>query len=319
MTRVVIGIDGGGTTTDVIVADLTGEPVASVTTGPTNHEAIGVTAAVDVLGAAIAEVLALADADRREVAAAVFGLAGIDWPSDVERLDAALGALRLGGPRWIVNDSQVALRAGCTEPWGIVSSVGTGSVTAGRARDGRWFRSMAVGFGEPSGSGTIARRALDAVAAHHHGTAPATELTHAMTEALGAADVLAMFEAITRGGGANLRALAPLVTSMAAEGDTVARSIVADVAAAHADVVIGVAGRLDLVDDDFELVTAGSVHAAGGVFTDAFAESIGARCRGATIVALDTSPAVGAVRLALDLVGNGAHDTSEASPTTTSS
>ena len=52
----------------------------------------------------------------------------------------------------VCNDSRIALRAGCSKPWGIVSSVGTGSVTAGVNREGRWFRTMAVGWGEPSGS-----------------------------------------------------------------------------------------------------------------------------------------------------------------------
>ncbi len=218
---IVLGVDGGGTTTDVVVADLAGEVLASVTTGGTNHESIGVEQMTEVLAAAIDQALVIAGSTSDGVAASVFGLAGVDWPSDVEAVDGALGGLGLGGRRLVVNDSRIALRAGCSQPWGIVSSVGTGSVTAGLSRDGEWFRSMAVGWGEPSGASTLVRESLHAIAAEYHRTAPATSLTALYLEALDQPDVPSMFEAITR---RRLRVgshRAPLTTRAAEGGDAV--------------------------------------------------------------------------------------------------
>ena len=40
---VVVGVDGGGTKTDVVVADLDGRELAVATGGGANHEAIGTT------------------------------------------------------------------------------------------------------------------------------------------------------------------------------------------------------------------------------------------------------------------------------------
>lgn len=300
---VVVGVDGGGTSTDVVVADLAGEVIASVRTGGSNHESIGLEAMSVVLADAIGEALGTAGRQHADVAAAVFGLAGVDWPSDVDRAGAALAGIEFGGPRLVVNDSQIALRAGCTQPWGIVSSVGTGSVTAGVGRAGQWFRTMAVGFGEPSGSGTIVSDALHAIAAEYHGTAEPTALTQRFLDALGHGDVLSMFEAITRGHAPALRSLAPVVTEAADTGDKVARRLVTDVALAHVDVALAVARRLHLADDDFELVTAGSVHASGGVFGSAFAGGVARAMPGATVVALGRPAAIGAVRMALDLAG----------------
>lgn len=297
---VVVGVDGGGTTTDVLVADLAGEVLATVRTGGTNHESIGVDAVVAVLTAALDEALAFADRERSDVVGSVFGLAGVDWPGDVERIDAALATLGLGGDRSVVNDSVVALRAGCARPWGIVSSVGTGSVTAGRGRAGQWFRTMAVGFGEPSGSGTLVSDALHAIAAHHHGIAEPTALTDRLLAELGHRDVPAMFEAITRGRAGGLRRCAPAVTEVAASGDGVARHIVADVARRHVESVVGVARHLDLVDDEFELVTAGAVHAAGGLFTEVFSAGVAAALPGAALAPLAVSPAHGAISIALE-------------------
>ena len=48
---VVLGVDGGGTKTDVVVADLTGAVLASVSTAGTNHESIGVEQMTAVLAA----------------------------------------------------------------------------------------------------------------------------------------------------------------------------------------------------------------------------------------------------------------------------
>ena len=299
---IVLGVDGGGTKTDVMVADLTGAVLASVPTGGTNHESVGVEQMTAVLAAAIDEALVGAGASRSEVRAAVFGLAGVDWPSDVVLVGDAVSGLGLGGRQVVVNDSRVALRAGCSQPWGVVSSVGTGSVTAGVNRSGEWFRSMAVGWGEPSGSGSFVTAALHAIAAKHHGTASATSLTRLFLEALEQPDVPAMFESITRSRSGGARGCAPLVTDAADDGDVVARSIVADLATRHAEMVVGAASHLGMRHDEFELVTSGGVHAGGGLFSAAFASVLVRGCPGATIVPLTTTPALGAISLALDLL-----------------
>jgi len=305
---VVLGVDGGGTTTDVVVADLTGAVRASVTTGGTNHESIGIARMTEVLAAVVDEALDVAGATRADVRVSAFGLAGVDWPSDVVLVDDALSGLGLGGRRVVVNDSRAALRAGCSQRWGIVSSIGTGSVTAGVNREGAWFRTMAVGWGEPRGSGTLVAEALHAIAAQHHGTAPATALTDRFLDASGQPDVPAMFESITRGRSDGLRGHAPVVVEVAAGGDEVARSIVADVAARHAAMVIGVASRLGMTDDEFELVTSGGVHAGGGRFSEAFASAVVVGCPKATIVPLTTTPALGAISLALDELASDSGD-----------
>lgn len=308
MSGVVVGVDGGGTTTDVAVADLKGDVLAVERTGPSNHETIGVDGVVAVLADALDAAFATAGATRADVRAAVFGLAGVDWPSDEAALDEALAGLGLRGIRRVVNDSVVALRAGCRDTWGVVSSAGTGSVTAGIGRSGQFVRSMAVGWGEPTGAGTLVTGALHAVAAEHHGTGPATALTGRLLEVLDQPDVPSMYEAISRGRASGLRGLAPVVTESAERGDEVAVAIVTDAARQHADLAAVIARRVGLAagpsdrpsDRPFDLVTAGAVHASGRCFADAFAERVAASCPAAVIVPLAVAPVEGAIRLALD-------------------
>jgi N-acetylglucosamine kinase-like BadF-type ATPase len=299
---VVVGVDGGGTKTDVVVADLAGTELALVTAGGSNHESIGAERMAAVIEAAVAQALDAADRERADVAASAFGLAGVDWDSDVLLVGSALDVLELPGDRVVVNDSRIALRAGCTQTWGIVSNIGTGAVTAGVSRSGEWFRTMAVGWGEPSGSWTMVSDALHAIAAHHHRTGPATALTELYLEALGHSTVIDMFEAITRQRATAGGHLAPLVGQAAAAGDEIADEILTRVADQHADMVGGVATQLGMLDDDFELVTSGGVHAAGGAFSDRFIVRVRQHCPRALLVPLDARPVTGAVLLALELV-----------------
>ncbi len=57
-----------------------------------------------------------------------------------------------------------------------------------------------------------------------------------------------------------------------------------------------------MLDDEFELVTSGGVHSAGGAFTDRFSVRVRHLCPGAVLVPLAGRPATGAVLLALELV-----------------
>jgi N-acetylglucosamine kinase-like BadF-type ATPase len=297
---VVVGVDGGGTKTDVVVADLDGRELAVATGAGANHETIGPARMAAVIDAALDEALTAADRRRSDVVAAVFGLAGVDWDSDVDLVENALDVLALPGERLVVNDSRIALRAGCSRPWGIVSNIGTGTVTAGVNRSGEWFRTMAVGWGEPNGSLTLVSESLHAIAAQHHRTGPTTSLTDLFLDRLGHADVAELFEAITRGRSGTGGRLAPLVETAAADGDLVADDILTRVAIEHADMVGGVATALAMLDDEFELVASGGVHAARGSFTDRFVARVHELCPGAELRPLAGRPATGAVLLALD-------------------
>ncbi len=303
---VVVGVDGGGTKSDVIVANLDGVVLATRQTGGANPEGMGAERMAQVLAAVIDETLDGAGAVRSDVVASAFGLAGVDWDSDVVIVDAALAGLGLPGPRAVVNDSQVALRAGCSQPWGIVSSVGTGTVSAGVNRQGERFRTMAVGWGEPSGSWSMVSDSLHAVAAHHHGVGAPTLLTELYLAALDEISVESMFESITRGRSSVGGHLAPLLDEAVGLGDQVARELLGKVSAEHADMAIGVAVRLGMTDDEFELVTSGGVHSAGGLFCELFAERVLAACPGAQLVPLRVLPAMGAINLALELFAEAA-------------
>jgi N-acetylglucosamine kinase-like BadF-type ATPase len=257
------------------------------------------------LETAIAEALAAAGVDRRDVACAGFGLAGLDWPDDVPRLEEVVAGLGVGGARAVVNDVFLPLRAACRTPCAIASNAGTGSVACGRDAAGRTFRTMAIGLGEHGGAGDIADALLDRIAAAHHGVAPATALEERALERAGAPTRAALYEAVSRGRlGPRRYDLARVVLAAAGEGDPDAVVIAEAAGAALGRTVAGVAGVLGIADEELDVVRSGGVHGAGCAPLDAaFAATVRAACPGARLLRLVAPPAVGAALLALDALG----------------
>ncbi|RME33020.1 MAG: ATPase, partial [Thermoflexia bacterium] len=81
-----VGVDAGGTHTRALIADERGEVRGAGKAGPGNWEIVGLEGTLAALCQAVGEALAAAGARPEEVAASAFGLAGLDWPSDEERL-----------------------------------------------------------------------------------------------------------------------------------------------------------------------------------------------------------------------------------------
>ena len=92
----VLGVDGGATKTDAVVMAVDGRILGSGRGGSSNWESVGLADAVNAIVLAVDGALAEAGHTRREVAAAVFALAGVDWPADHVRLAGALDFLRPG-------------------------------------------------------------------------------------------------------------------------------------------------------------------------------------------------------------------------------
>jgi N-acetylglucosamine kinase-like BadF-type ATPase len=304
---IVVGLDGGGTKTHAMVADARGRVLGFATAGSSNWEGVGLEGTRAQVHAVVAEALAMAGVGAGTVAAAAFGMAGFDWPSDHDRLDPILAGLGLGGPRTLLNDAFAALRAGSSHRHGCVSVAGTGGSVAGRNRSGTTFRTFACGYGEPNGAETLVAEALHAIARAHFGQSEPTDLAPSFLAALRIDSVPALFEGLARDdleGATELSELAPLVFEAARAGDDAATAIARQVGGDHARAVVGIVRTLEMADDDLDVVRAGGVHAAGDArFDTAFAEVLLEAVPGARIVSLTTPPVVGAALLAIELLG----------------
>jgi N-acetylglucosamine kinase-like BadF-type ATPase len=302
----VLGVDVGATKSDVLIAEDTGAILAFTRTKGANWELIGLSAAYDRLAQAVEQTLAQARLSSADLAAAGYGLAGLDWPSDHDRLLPVIRRLGLDGPQILVNDAFVALWAGTREGCGVVVIAGTGSVAAGRNRGGDEARTIGGTYpwGDFGGAIDIVRAAIYAVATAHTGRSRQTALSKRLVEVSGARSVEDLLEGLAR---KRLRlgaSAAPQVIEVARGGDAVAQEIARRAGRELAESALAIVRRLDMESEPFDLVLAGGVFRCGyDLLLDTLAEKVMAAAPRAKLVHLDSPPAVGAVLLGFDSLG----------------
>ena len=145
MSKLLLGLDGGGSKTLALLADAGGRIIGRGSAGASNYQNIGATAAWAALDTAIAAAFADAGLPPGDVAAVGLGLAGVDRPED-RVLFEGWAAGRFGGaPVVIANDAELVLAAGTPDGWGIAVISGTGLDCVRPQRAGRDGTGRGVG------------------------------------------------------------------------------------------------------------------------------------------------------------------------------
>ncbi len=114
----VLGVDGGGRKTHAVVVDPSGQLLGVGMAGGSNWEIVGMEPAIAAIATATDRGLGGAGLGRGDVLAAVFGLAGTDWPADERQLDDELGTLGLSGERRAGERRVRRPSRGLPQPWG---------------------------------------------------------------------------------------------------------------------------------------------------------------------------------------------------------
>jgi N-acetylmuramic acid 6-phosphate etherase len=143
----ILGVEGGGTKTLALAADLSGNVLARGLAPSSSHRRVGFDKACQALATAIEGALSQVPGGRPapgrwggRVAAACFGLSGVDQPSDQALFYDWLKRQGLVSNVVILNGSELILVGGTPDGWGVGLFSGTGSVCLGRTRDGRTAR-----------------------------------------------------------------------------------------------------------------------------------------------------------------------------------
>jgi N-acetylglucosamine kinase-like BadF-type ATPase len=303
--RWVLGVDGGNTKTLAAVADESGRTHGTGRGGTADiYNAATPDDAIAAVEAAVGEALARAGISAAQLDAAVFSLAGADWPEDFELLETALrDRLGLGVAPLVVNDALGALRGGSPDWTGIAVVSGTYNAIGARHPDGRVFH---LGFWpDAAGGHELGVAALRAVYHAELDMGPATVLTERALALYGAGDAIGLLYEFTRRGGLGKHEkdrLAPVVLDVADEGDAVAAEIVADKGRVLGRQARACAARLALPLEGTRVVLAGGVF---GHPTDRLADATMAELPGAVAVRHPAPPIEGALLLALDRISEG--------------
>jgi len=306
VTMIVLGLDGGGSKTRVIVADDTGAEIVSVE-GPGSAVRPGrAEQSADVIAAVVKDALAAADMSHVVPKVLCAGVAGVGRDPERQALWQALVGRELAEEVVVHADAMVALDDAFGDGPGVLLVAGTGSVAFGRSPAGTFARCGGWGpvIGDEGSGAWIGRRALSVVAAASDGREPETALVGAVLTAAQVNDVqelVAWAAAATPGA---LATLAPAVMSTADAGDLRANAILS-IAVEELVLHVRTLARRLFVDERAALpvALAGGLLSRGSLLRKRVEHRLKSAVPGAQVRTEEVVPARGAVRGALRFLG----------------
>jgi len=228
MTFIVIGVDGGGSKTRVIVADEAGTqlgevvgPASAVRPDQAEHSA-------DVIAATVRDALASCEMTHVVPKVLSVGVAGVGREPERQALWQALTSRDVAEDVVIHTDVSIALDDAFGEGPGVLLVSGTGSIAYGRGPSGQVARCGGWGpvCGDEGSGQWVGRRALSVVTASADGREPETALIGAVLTAAQVNEPQELIAWAAQATPTQLASLAPVVSSVADAGDLRANAII---------------------------------------------------------------------------------------------
>ena len=305
MSGFVLGLDGGGTQTRALLADLTGEIVGVGTAGACNLAAVSPPEALAAALAAAAAALRQAEQPRVDVLSVCAGVAGVSYADRRAQFLRSLQDAFSNARITVEPDYAIALMGATGGGPGVIVIAGTGSAAYGENAAGEAHRAGAYGYLiDDGGSGYgVGRAALAAVLQAADGTGPQTTLTERILAGLGLISLSEVVPGVYGGSlsRVTIAGLSRIVAEAASEeSDAVARAILLRAGGTLAQLVHGVTQRLFTeADTPVPVVQIGGLWNAGDTLTDVFASSLRRFAPAAVVTPPRHSPVEGAVQRAL--------------------
>lgn len=316
-----LGVDGGGTRTDCLLATLDGVVIGRGSSGPSNLQAVGIDAAVCEIEKAVRLAMreAACSGGTARITSACFGLAGAGRKRDRDMVEMRLRRLlaEVCSPDapfpalTVVNDGIIALAgANAGEP-GVVVIAGTGSLAYGVSPDGREARAGGWGYilGDEGSAYDIGVKGLREALRAADGRQIPTCLTEDLAVALEIEEiedvVSVVYSGMTR---PEIAALAPVVAKAAEKGDHVAQDIVVDAGRELGLMALAVIDRLGMSGGAGNVAAVGGVLESNEMALDAMRGRVKVSVPAWSVERGKFSPAVGALLVAGRAIGGGSID-----------
>ncbi len=310
-TKYILGVDGGGTKTDYLIFTTEGQWVDNIRVGSRSHEILegGFKEVEEKILADIEALLNKNSIKKSQIAAAAFGMAGIDTPAQLAKIKEILN--KTGLNYMVSNDSILGIKAGCPSGIGICSINGTGTVASGINEKGEILQVGGIGMatGDSAGGHYIAALTVRAVYDSYYRCGPGTVLADKIMGFFEIHDPIELLNVISEKFYGNRGLDKEIVTYLfeaANDKDEVAVNIVKDVADQLAKSVSGCMLGLKFVLIP-EIVLAGSVWTKSDcpLLLSHFKERVHQYTgKSPNPFPLQVIPAAGAVLWALELAQN---------------
>lgn len=306
-----LGVDGGQTSTRVVIGDAGGKIVAAATGGPSNHteEPGGPERLRNVVTSTVGEALSQLNVqfDSFSFAAACLGMTG-ELKIKQRIIEGIVRTPHLS----VVHDPVIALAGGTAGRPGLIVIAGTGSVALGRDAQGKVQRVGGWGhlFGDEGSAYCIGRAAVRVLLAAHEGTGEESALSGMLSSRLGFATPYDLMDLYYSGeySRQHLASLSVWVDEAAQAGDGVAAQILTAAGRDLARMALVILSLLFRPDGQATGSEKPIISYSGGAFRSdilrqAFMTAIHEKDAGALIAAPRFPPELGALLLAYNSAG----------------
>lgn len=308
-TKYILGIDGGGTKTSMVLADENCRVLAKIKTGQSNVHNAHAREIITVVRQGMFDLFKNAKLSKRTRFDAVgAGVSGLDSDKDREVANriikkALSGHLPRSKNIKIVNDAVIGFWSGTDEEEGICIIGGTGSNCYGVTRRGReaWAGGLGHILSDEGGGYYQGMRALKAITKSADGRGPKTMLERMILKHYQVKDVrgLVPFFYYDNQSKTDIGRLALYVEEAAVKGDKTALRIARDSADELVIMVKAVADQLNFSHKAFPLVMVGGVLQDDPVVNRRFKKEIRKLYPQAIMITPRVKPVMGAVEMAL--------------------
>jgi len=309
----VLGVDGGGSKTTILIADINGRHISRVFCGASNYKSVDKERSIENLNNGVFKAIDNLDG-KGDIyfISSCFGFAGNDTAEDsriykeIVFNDKLTGYLN-PGKTIICNDTRIGIEAGSHNSNKIILIAGTGSNCFGvneygkEARASGWDYILA-----DEGSGyMVGLKALRAVIRAYDGRGEDTLLTNSLLKELNlnsAPDLTKWVygEKFSKG---RISKLAITVCETAGMGDKISRNIMSEEAEEATISVIAVAKKLELDDKNFDLVLVGGLFKCEKYFKSILIDKLREKYKKINFMPLLAEPVEGAIQIAIKKLG----------------
>jgi len=306
--KVILAIDGGGTTTRCLAIDSSGSIRGSAAGGPSNHILSPWETVRESMENAIHGALSDAALEPEDVACISLGTAGIGPGEEGKEVIEDLARKIVPAEKiTATGDMVIAFHGAIMGDWGVVANAGTGSVVFGKSPSGAYRQVGGWGhvLGDEGSAYDIAVAGLRAAARFMDGRGEATALVDLIPSALDVAD---MIQVAFKVYGLNMSreeiaALAKTVADAAKDADGPSRLILRR-AAEELALAVNVAIReLGMEGENVPVSYVGSVFDSGELVVRPFSEAIRREYPQATVLPPEFPAVIGAFLLGAKEIG----------------
>ena len=304
-------MDGGGTKTAAILADLKGTVLAEENGGASNFQIIGVEKAAGVLFELAEACCSQVGCSMDDVQSIAAGLTGAGRAGDQQRMrDGLVEHAKKKKVKLkdivIESDARIALEGAFKGKAGIILIAGTGSIAFGKDPEGNVHRVGGWGriLGDEGSGYAIAREALNAVTKHLDGRGKKTLITDLIARKFDLSTHEELINAVYRDG-FDIAAVTPLVIQAAEKDDVEAARILNRATFELSEHVRALLLKIEKstgARQKVPLALIGSVITSESVLSTVLKHKITFSMPQISIIAPESPPAYGAVLLAIQSI-----------------